>query len=93
MVNDDGEVVDSNQSFNFVTDDTGRVDFSIRYPKQYADWYKAKITVNTRVDGSESRQSRVIGLPTLVSDVSISVPMRPNWMSPFGTELSCFSPR
>ena len=77
---------------SFVTDATGKVDFSIRYPKEYAEWYMPKITVNTKVDGSESQQSRVINLPVLVNDVNISAPTRPNMKSPFGTDLSCSSP-
>ena len=95
ILNKNGQEVDSNQNFNFVTDATGRVDFSIRYPKQYANWYKAQVSVNTRVDGSESQQSRVIDFPTLVDDVSLPInsnPTRPNWQSPFGTDLNCSSP-
>ena len=86
-----GQEVESNQ--NFTTDNTGRVDFSIRYPKQYANWYRAKVTVNTRVDGSESQQSRVIDFPASVDDIDISIPLRPNTNSPFGTELNCSSSR
>ncbi|WP_201586336.1 Ig-like domain-containing protein [Psychrobacter jeotgali] len=93
VINDNGQTVDSNQNFNFVTDNTGRVDFSVRYPKQYANWYRAKVTVNTRVDGSESQQSRTIDFPASVDDVDISTPIRPNTNSPFGTDLSCASPR
>ena len=91
VINKDGQEVDSSQNFNFITDDNGRVDFSIRYPKQYANWYQASVTVNTRVDGSESQQSRVIGFPTLIDDVSLSLNLRPNMKSPFGTDLSCSS--
>ena len=91
VINENGQEVTSSQNFNFITDDTGRVDFSIRYPKEYANWYKASVTVNTSVDGSESQQSRVIGFPTLVTDVNIGIPIRPNWTSPFGTDLSCSS--
>ncbi|MGI9340317.1 MAG: hypothetical protein ACR2PP_06735, partial [Psychrobacter sp.] len=80
------------RNYNFITDDTGRIDFLIRYPKQYANWYRAKVTVNTRVDGSESQQSRVIDFPTSADDVDINVPVRPNINSPFGTQLNCSSP-
>src|SRR5690606_11336802 len=95
ILNKNGQEVDSNQNFNFITDDTGRVDFSIRYAKQYANWYKAKVTVNTKVDGSESQQSRVIDFPALTDDISLAIadnPMRPNWRSPFGIDLNCSSP-
>lgn len=91
VLDKDGNEVsaNSNQSFNLTTDAFGKVDFSVRYFKQYAQWYQAKITVNTRVDGSESQQARLIDFPVLVDDVDISVPMRPNMVSPFGTANSC----
>lgn len=93
ILNNSGQEVSTGSNFNFTTDSTGRVDFSIRYPKQYANWYMAKVTVNTRVDGSESQQSRLIDFPALVDDIDISIPIRPNLNSPFGTTLSCSSPR
>lgn len=91
VLDKDGNEVstNSNQSFNLTTDAFGKIDFSVRYFKEYAQWYQAKITVNTRVDGSESQQARLIDFPVLVDDVDISVPMRPNMVSPFGTANSC----
>lgn len=86
VLDKDGNEVSSSQNFNFITDGAGKVDFSIRYPKEYAEWYKAKVTVNTSVDGSESQQSRAISFPVLIDDVDISEPIRPNWVSPFGVE-------
>ena len=86
VLDKDGNEVSSSQNFNFITDGAGKVDFSIRYPKEYAEWYKAKVTVNTSVDGSESQQSRAISFPVLVDDVDINEPIRPNWVSPFGVE-------
>ncbi|WP_372887281.1 Ig-like domain-containing protein [Psychrobacter sp.] len=90
VLDKDGNEVNSSQNFNFTTDQFGKVDFSIRYPKEYAEWYKAKVTVNTSVDGSESQQSRTIGFPVLIDDVDISEPIRPNWVSPFGIYNTCF---
>ena len=92
VLTESGQEVGSGKNFNFITDDSGRVDFSIRYPKQYANWYRAKVTVNTRVDGSESQQSRVIDFPASVDDIDISVPLRPNTNSPFGIVRNCSSP-
>ena len=92
ILTESGQEVGSGKNFNFITDDTGRVDFSIRYPKEYANWYRAKVTVNTRVDGSESQQSRVIDFPALVDDIDIGIPIRPNTNSPFGTDQNCSSP-
>lgn len=91
VLDKDGNEVSSTQNFNFVTDGAGKVDFSIRYPKEYADWYRAKVTVNTSVDGSESQQSRSIGFPTLINDVNVNTPIRPNWISPFGIQQTCFN--
>ena len=90
VLDKDGNEVSSSQNYNFITDQFGKVDFSIRYAKEYAEWYKAKVTVSTNVDGSESKQSRAIGFPVLVDDVDISG-VRPNWVSPFGVE-GCLSP-
>ncbi|WP_201579215.1 Ig-like domain-containing protein [Psychrobacter sp. Pi2-52] len=89
VLDKDGNKVDSSQSFNFITDNAGKVDFSIRYPKEYAEWYRAKVTVNTSVDGSESQQSRLISFPSLIDDVDIGIPLRPNLESPFGVNPSC----
>lgn len=91
VLDKDGNEVstNSNQNFNLTTDAFGKIDFSVRYFKEYAQWYSAKITVNTRVDGSESQQARLIDFPVLVDDVDISVPIRPNMVSPFGTANSC----
>ena len=91
VLDKDGNEVSSSQNYNFITDQFGKVDFSIRYAKEYAEWYKAKVTVSTSVDGSESKQSRAIGFPVLVDDVDISTGTRPNLVSPFGVE-ACLSP-
>ena len=94
VLDKDGNEVsaNSNQSFNLTTDAFGKIDFSVRYFKEYAEWYQAKITVNTRVDGSESQQARLIDFPVLVDDVDIGIPLRPNMISPFGTANSCTNP-
>lgn len=91
VLDKDGNEVSTNssQSFNLTTDAFGKVDFSVRYPKEYAKWYQAKITVNTRVDGSESQQSRLVDFPDSSDDVDISIPIRPNMISPFGVIDSC----
>ena len=66
-----------------VTDNTGKLDFKLRYPKDTASWFTAKLTVSTKVDGTESRnQLQRIEFPVLVSDVT-DFTIRPNWKSPF----------
>lgn len=77
---------------SFTTDSTGKVNFVIRYPKQYAQWYSATITVNTKVQGSEAQRSQLITFPILVDDVDLEQGIRPNPRSPFGTTLNCTSP-
>lgn len=69
------------------TDSTGKLDFSIRYTKESADWWLGMIKVTTKVNGTEFVEYRTISLPTAVEDVSqpdATPPLRPNWISPFG---------
>ena len=72
------------------TDATGKLDFSIRYAKEYAQWLTATVRVTTKVDGSEFSQERDINLPVLDDDVITedNKGIRPNTISPFGTLVS-----
>nr|WP_315264608.1 hypothetical protein [Moraxella osloensis] len=72
------------------TDATGKLDFSIRYGKEYAQWLTATVRVTTKVDGSEFSQERDINLPVLDDDVITedNKGIRPNLLSPFGTLVS-----
>ncbi|MBW4009402.1 hypothetical protein HG532_05105 [Moraxella osloensis] len=72
------------------TDATGKLDFSIRYAKEYAQWLTATVRVTTKVDGSEFSQERDISLPVLDDDVITedNKGIRPNTLSPFGTLVS-----
>ena len=72
------------------TDATGKLDFSIRYAKEYAQWLTATVRVTTKVDGSEFSQERDISLPVLDDDVITedNKGIRPNTISPFGTLVS-----
>ena len=72
------------------TDATGKLDFSIRYGKEYAEWMTATVRVTTKVDGSEFSQERDINLPVLDDDVITedNKGIRPNLLSPFGTLVS-----
>lgn len=83
-----GNKLEPNQTL--ITDSTGKLDFQIRYPKEYAEWFTANVQVSTKVDGTESVQSRTLNFPTMAEDVSIPEGLRPNWYSPFGT-YSCLS--
>ena len=72
------------------TDATGKLDFSIRYAKEYSQWLTATVRVTTKVDGSEFSQERDISLPVLDDDVITedNKGIRPNTLSPFGTLVS-----
>nr|WP_313015480.1 hypothetical protein [Moraxella sp. CTOTU48841] len=72
------------------TDATGKLDFSIRYVKEYAEWLTATVRVTTKVDGSEFSQERDISLPVLDDDVITedNKGIRSNTLSPFGTLVS-----
>lgn len=69
------------------TDATGKVDFSIRYGKEYAQWMTATVRVTTKVDGNQFSQERDITLPLLDDDLITedNKGIRPNEISPFGT--------
>ena len=83
----DGQQLGNNQTIR--TDSAGKLDFTIRYPKEYAQWMTATVWVTTRVDGSEFRGQRTISLPLVQDDVTLdqtnSTGTRPNTISPFGT--------
>lgn len=83
----------NNGVYNLITDANGRADFQIRYPKEYANWFTMDMTAATLVDGSESSQSRGVHFPILTDDQDLSLGIRPNLISPFGTELNCASPK
>ena len=80
-----GTAISSTQTVK--TDATGKLDFTIRYGKEYANWMTATVRVTTKVDGSEFSQTRDITLPVLDTDVTTqdSNHIRPNTISPFGT--------
>lgn len=72
------------------TDATGKVDFSIRYGKGYAQWMTATVRVTTKVDGNQFSQERDITLPLLDDDLITedNKGIRPNEISPFGTLMT-----
>lgn len=83
----------NNGVYNLITNENGRVDFRIRYLKEYANWFTMDITVATLVDGSEASQSRGVHFPILTDDQDLSLGTRPNKISPFGIEHDCASTR
>lgn len=64
------------------TDATGKLDFKIRYPKDTAQWFTAKIVVSTKVGGTESKtQLNRVEFPVSAGDITDDY--RPNKKSPF----------
>ncbi|ELA08622.1 Ig-like protein [Moraxella macacae 0408225] len=82
----DGEsVLDSK---TMVTDETGKLNFSIRYGKNYSTWLTATVIVTTNVNGTESKSYHDIELPIIASEARLNgdgTGIRPNFVSPFGT--------
>lgn len=78
------QVLVNNQTL--ITDSSGKLDFKIRYPKEYAQWFSGNFAVTTKVDGSNFVQQRFIeDFPVLANDVEFGPPaIRPNWTSPYG---------
>lgn len=78
------QVLVNNQTL--MTDSSGKLDFKIRYPKEYAQWFSGNFAVTTKVDGSNFAQQRFIeDFPALANDVEFGPPaIRPNWTSPYG---------
>lgn len=89
---DDVEVAGNNGVYELTTNDKGTVDFEIRYPKQYAEWFNMDMTVGTTVDGSESTQMREVNFPVVKSDINDEDQTRPNRYSPFGLITKCKNP-
>ena len=72
-----------------VTDSNGQATFTLRYPKDYADWTQVRLTANH--SGSSTSKSINFVLPALATDVMgqsgiVGV------TSPFGTATSCSDP-
>ncbi len=83
-----GATVNADGTVTFVTDNNGRFDFTLRYPKQYASWININLVATTSVQGTETRESRPITLPVAYDDLYSDVPPAFE-TSPFGTQPGC----
>jgi protocatechuate 3,4-dioxygenase beta subunit len=84
---------DVNGVVTFVTDNEGKFDFEVRYPKIYSQWLEFEMKATTRVFGSEYTSVTLQGLPVAAADITTNDGgTRPNITSPFGTVPSCNSP-
>lgn len=81
--NSDPVALANDGTTKLVTDATGKLDFKIRYPKDTAEWFTAKVFVTTQVEGTESsHQLDKLDFPVSVADVT-DFTIRPNPKSPF----------
>jgi hypothetical protein len=63
----------------------GTVQFSIIYPKEFANWVYVRLTATTTVQGTESHDEVEFWLPVLADDVKDEDTPPPGQVSPFGT--------
>lgn len=72
-------------TYTFVTDEEGKFDFNLRYPKTYAEWMELEISASSNVFGSETNTKTYFTLPVSAPDVTLSgsEQIRPNPCSPF----------
>jgi len=77
-------VTSSGSTVTYVTDATGKADFSVRYGKNYANWLDASFVASTTVLGQtvQSLPSNT-GLPASVADISDKAVSPPNGSSPY----------
>ena len=68
----------------YTTDDEGKFDFTIRYPKIYAQWLNVQIGASSQVATLPFRTTYNLGLPALSSDYSADGTYGPNLNSPYG---------
>lgn len=73
----------------YTTDTEGKFDFTIRYPKIYAQWLNVQIGASSTVASLPNRTTYNLGLPPLATDYSTDGTSGPNLTSPYGTTNSC----
>lgn len=73
----------------YTTDAQGKFDFTIRYPKIYAQWLNVRIGAASTVSTLPTRTVYDLGLPSLANDYSTDGTYGPNLMSPYGSNFTC----
>jgi len=71
------------------SDENGRIDIQIIYPKNTALWSEQLISATTTVDGTEYIENTYFDLPIAASDVKNLKVSPPNRISPYGISASC----
>ena len=62
----------------YTTDKEGKFDFTIRYPKIYAQWLNVQIGASSTIASLPFRTTYNVGLPSLSSDYSTDGTYGPN---------------
>ena len=70
-----------------VTDDSGSVEFNIRYTKDQCTWVKVRLTATSNVEGFSSSNSREFTLPCLAEDLANESVSPPGSPSPYNTQV------
>ena len=73
----------------YTTDTEGKFDFTIRYPKIYAQWLNVRIGATSTIASLPNRTVYDLGLPSLSTDYSTDGTYGPNLVSPYGTTNTC----
>jgi len=72
-----------------ISDENGRIDIEIIYPKNTALWSQQIISATTVVDGTEYIENIYFDLPIAAADVKNLKASPPNRISPYGISASC----
>ena len=67
--------------------------FRLVYPKGNANWVTVRVTARASHLGTEAQDSLIMTLPSIAGDVDFDNGEPPNFLSPYGQELDCTSPR
>ncbi len=80
---------DATVTHSGVTDENGRIDIEVIYPKNTALWSEQLISATTIVDGTEFIENTYLDLPVAAADVKDLKASPPNQVSPYGVSASC----
>ncbi|MFT5541921.1 MAG: hypothetical protein ACI97K_000856 [Glaciecola sp.] len=72
------------------TNAAGQATLELRYPKQFAAWVAAEISVFGQSSGSEAKDSQTLTLPIASADITNEDSMPPP--NPFGSATTCSDP-
>ena len=74
-----------------ITDDNGRLDVKITYPRDHAYWTEVSLVASTTVQGTQSSTSATFVLVGAITDYQCSVGP-PGPVSPYGVATTCSDP-